>query len=116
LLLLTISFPLIFLSVYFLIMSQFFVYFISFCFPPFDSRPLFCLSSLGAQGVEYSADALQSIARIEAAGCRDLPVCMAKTQYSLSHDPEVKGVPAPFTLPVRDVVLRAGAGFITGRT
>lgn len=69
----------------------------------------------GASSVEFAPEALQSIARIEGwgHGFVDLPVCMAKTQYSLSHDPEVKGVPAPFVLPVRDVVLRAGAGFIT---
>lgn len=67
----------------------------------------------GASSVKFSDQALNSISEIEKWGKSNLPVCMAKTQYSFSHDPEAKGVPAPFELPVRDVILRAGAGFIT---
>ena len=40
------------------------------------------------------------------------PVCMAKTQYSFSHDPKLKGVPTGFTIPIRAVRLSAGAGFL----
>jgi formyltetrahydrofolate synthetase len=46
-------------------------------------------------------------------GYGHVPVCMAKTQYSLSHDPERKGRPAGFVVPVTDVRLQAGAGFLT---
>jgi formyltetrahydrofolate synthetase len=45
-------------------------------------------------------------------GCDELPICMAKTHLSLSHDPKLKGRPTGFTLPIRDVRLSAGAGFI----
>ena len=46
-------------------------------------------------------------------GLRHLPVCMAKTQYSLSHDAALKGRPTGFTVPIREVRLSAGAGFVT---
>ncbi|KAF0715660.1 hypothetical protein DYB30_003867, partial [Aphanomyces astaci] len=46
-------------------------------------------------------------------GFGDLPICIAKTQYSLSHDSKIKGVPRPFVLPIHRVRLNAGAGFIT---
>ena len=49
----------------------------------------------------------------EELGFRHLPICMAKTQYSLSHDPALKGRPRGFRLPIREVRLAAGAGFIT---
>ena len=51
-------------------------------------------------------------AELEAAGFGDLPVCMAKTQYSFSSDPGLKGAPEGFTLPIREVRLSAGAGFV----
>lgn len=66
----------------------------------------------GADGVEFSKDATRAIARFTAAGYGDLPVCMAKTHLSLSHDPELKGRPTGWTLPVRDIRLSAGAGFL----
>ncbi len=66
----------------------------------------------GAASVEFSTEAQDSIARIDRAGFSNLPVCMAKTQYSLSHDPQFKGRPRGFTFPVRDVKLSAGAGFL----
>ena len=50
--------------------------------------------------------------RYEAAGYGDLPICMAKTQYSLSTDPVLKGRPSGFDIPLRDIELRAGAGFL----
>jgi len=46
-------------------------------------------------------------------GFGSLPVCMAKTQYSLSHDPKLLGRPTGFRVPIREVRLAAGAGFIT---
>ena len=46
-------------------------------------------------------------------GLGSLPICMAKTQYSLSHDPSLLGRPTGFRVPVRDVLLSAGAGFVT---
>jgi len=68
----------------------------------------------GADGVEYEPAAKASIAAIEALGERyaELPICMAKTQYSLSDDPALLGRPHGFKLHVRDVRLSAGAGFI----
>ena len=45
-------------------------------------------------------------------GLSSLPICIAKTQYSLSHDPELKGAPTGFTVPIRDVRLAVGAGYL----
>ena len=66
----------------------------------------------GAKDVEYSDDAESQIKTYSKMGYADLPVCMAKTHLSLSHDPKLKGRPTGFTLPVRDVRLSAGAGFV----
>jgi len=66
----------------------------------------------GAGGVEYDKAAQAAIENFTHLGYGDLPVCMAKTQYSLSHDPSLRGRPAGFTLPVRDVRLAGGAGFL----
>ena len=55
----------------------------------------------------------KSLAQFEALGYGHLPICMAKTQYSLSHDAALKGRPTGFTVPIREVRLSAGAGFIT---
>jgi formyltetrahydrofolate synthetase len=67
----------------------------------------------GATGVDVLPAAARSLARFEAAGFGRLPVCMAKTQYSLSHDPTLLGRPTGFRVPIRDVRLSAGAGFVT---
>ena len=67
----------------------------------------------GADRIDVSPLAQKAIKRYEAMGFGNLPVCMAKTQYSLSHDPNLKGRPSGFTVPIRDVRLSAGAGFIT---
>lgn len=45
-------------------------------------------------------------------GFGNLPICIAKTQYSLSHDPELKGAPTGFTVPIRDIKLSPGAGYL----
>ena len=66
----------------------------------------------GADGIDLSPEAESTIERYEDLGFGSLPVNMAKTHLSLSHDPELRGVPSGFTLPVRDVVLSAGAGFL----
>lgn len=65
-----------------------------------------------ADGVNITAQAAKAIAQIEALGHGDLPVCIAKTQYSLSDDPTMLGKPENFKITVRDVTLSAGAGFI----
>ena len=65
-----------------------------------------------ADGVTFTAPAKKALAQIEALGASNLPVCMAKTQYSLSDDPAKLGKPEHFTVTVRDVTLSNGAGFI----
>jgi formate--tetrahydrofolate ligase len=65
----------------------------------------------GAAGVELSETAQGALSRFEARGLGRLPVCVAKTHRSLSHDPARKGRPRGFTLPVRDLVASVGAGF-----
>jgi formate--tetrahydrofolate ligase len=71
------------------------------------------LGVYGAAGVDVLPAAAKALARFEAAGYGTLDVCMAKTQYSLSHDPTLLGRPSGFRVPVRDVRLSAGAGFVT---
>ncbi len=66
----------------------------------------------GAGRVEYGGEAEDDLARCERLGFGGLPVCMAKTHLSLSHDPAVKGAPTGFTLPIREVRISAGAGFV----
>jgi formate--tetrahydrofolate ligase len=65
-----------------------------------------------AADVAFDTAALKKLKGYEAAGFGDLPVCMAKTQYSFSADPKLLGAPEGFILPVRDVRLSAGAGFV----
>ncbi|KAJ1971727.1 tetrahydrofolate synthase [Dimargaris xerosporica] len=66
----------------------------------------------GAEGITLSEQAQRKIQTYTAQGFGHLPVCMAKTHLSLSHDPALKGVPTGFTVPVRDIRLSAGAGFL----
>ncbi len=66
----------------------------------------------GADGVSYAPAASKALARIEELGFGNLPVCMAKTQYSLSDDQNQLGRPTGFTVNVRDVYVSAGAGFV----
>lgn len=66
----------------------------------------------GAKRVEYSVEAKSDIKRINNLGLNKLPVCMAKTQKSLSDNPDLIGRPKDFTLTVRDIEIAAGAGFI----
>ncbi len=66
----------------------------------------------GADHITYSAEAEKAIDTFSELGYGGLPICMAKTQYSLSHDPALKGAPKGFIFPINDVRLAAGAGFI----
>ena len=66
----------------------------------------------GAKGVVYSPEAEKAIERIEAIGYGKTPVCMAKTQYSLSDDQTLLGRPEDFEVTVREVYVSAGAGFV----
>jgi formate--tetrahydrofolate ligase len=66
----------------------------------------------GAKSVSFEPAARKALERFEAQGYGRLPVCVAKTQYSLSHDAKLKGRPTGFTFPVREARLAAGAGFV----
>ncbi|RCI08227.1 hypothetical protein L249_6325 [Ophiocordyceps polyrhachis-furcata BCC 54312] len=66
----------------------------------------------GAEAVELSELARTKVDTYVRQGYGNLPICIAKTQYSLSHDPELKGAPTGFTVPIRDVRLAAGAGYL----
>ncbi len=67
----------------------------------------------GADGVDYLPAARKQLAQYESLGFGHLPICMAKTQYSLSADAALKGRPSGFRVPIREVRLSAGAGFVT---
>lgn len=67
----------------------------------------------GAAGVDLAPEAARDLESIERQGYGHLPICMAKTALSLSHDPNLKGRPTGFRLPVREARLFAGAGFVT---
>jgi formate--tetrahydrofolate ligase len=67
----------------------------------------------GGDGIELLPAARKQLKQYEELGYGHLPVCMAKTQYSLSHDASLKGRPSGFTVPIREIRLSAGAGFIT---
>jgi len=66
----------------------------------------------GGSGVEYSEEAERKILHYTRNGFDTLPICMAKTHLSLSHDPNLKGAPTGFTVPVRDIRASVGAGFL----
>jgi formate--tetrahydrofolate ligase len=66
----------------------------------------------GAARVEYTPEASRQLARFEQQGYGHLPVCMAKTHLSISHDPKLRGAPSGYVFPIREVRLAAGAGFI----
>ena len=66
----------------------------------------------GADGVELLPPAKQKAAKFEQSGLGQLPICMAKTHLSLSHDPALKNAPTGFTVTVRDLLPYTGAGWI----
>ena len=70
----------------------------------------------GAASVSYTAEASRQIRKLEEMGFGNLPVCMAKTQYSLSDNAKLLGRPEGFTITVRDVYVSAGAGFVVALT
>jgi formate--tetrahydrofolate ligase len=69
-----------------------------------------------AADVAYTSGAQRDIKRLEAIGMGDVPICMAKTQYSFSDDPALRGAPEGFTITVREVTPSAGAGFVVAHT
>ncbi len=79
---------------------------------PKEKIETICKTIYGADGVDFTAKALQDIAKHTEDGYGHLPICMAKTQYSLSDDPKKLGRPTGFKVTVREVKLSAGAGFL----
>lgn len=75
-----------------------------------------CTEIYGADGVDFSSKALNEIRDIAEMGYGHLPICMAKTQYSLSDDPTKLGRPIGFRVTIREVKLSAGAGFLVALT
>ncbi|MGF1759626.1 formate--tetrahydrofolate ligase [Photobacterium sagamiensis] len=95
------------------------------CETPADFKPLYSLSQTleeklmtvaevgyGSRGVELSERAKQQLAELKAQGHDNLAVCLAKTPLSITHDPSIKGAPRGFLLPIRELKLCAGAGFV----
>lgn len=80
--------------------------------PPVDKITKIATKIYGAKDVSFTDKARKDLKQIHDLGCDDLLICMAKTQSSLSDDPDKKGRPEGFTLTVREVRLSAGAGFI----
>lgn len=70
----------------------------------------------GADGVDFTADALKQVRELEKLGLDRLPICVAKTQYSFTDDPKNLGAPKNFRITVREVKVSAGAGFIVALT
>jgi len=70
----------------------------------------------GADDIDLSPGASKALARLTKLGFGALPVCVAKTQYSLSHDPKLSGRPRGYRFPIREVRLSAGAGFVYALT
>ena len=77
-----------------------------------DKIEIIATKMYGAKDVQYESGAEKAIKLIETAGTNRLPVCMAKTQLSLSDNPKLKGAPTGWVLNVREVFVSAGAGFI----
>ncbi|ODV60152.1 C-1-tetrahydrofolate synthase [Ascoidea rubescens DSM 1968] len=77
-----------------------------------DRLKIICQKMYGADDIELSPLAKQQIEKYIQHGFGHLPICIAKTQYSLSHDPKLKGVPTGFKVPIREVRISAGAGYL----
>jgi formate--tetrahydrofolate ligase len=80
--------------------------------PLFDKIDTICKQIYGASGAVADKKVRDQLKQWEADGYGDYPVCMAKTQYSFSTDPNLRGAPSDHAVPVREVRLSAGAGFI----
>ncbi|MBP7279512.1 MAG: formate--tetrahydrofolate ligase, partial [Sedimentibacter sp.] len=70
----------------------------------------------GADDVEFSSKAAKEIANFEKLGFGNLPICMAKNQYSLTDDSKIFGRPTGFNITIRDITVSAGAGFLVALT
>ncbi|XP_073231403.1 C-1-tetrahydrofolate synthase, cytoplasmic-like [Porites lutea] len=77
-----------------------------------DKMRIIAQKIYGADDIELEPEAQRKIERYKKQGFNDLPICMAKTHLSLSHNPELKGCPKGFVLPIRDVRASVGAGFL----
>jgi len=77
-----------------------------------DKISAICQEIYGADGVEYAQEAKDKLVLYTRLGFDKLPICMAKTQYSFSHDAKLKGVPTGFVIPIRDIRASVGAGFL----
>jgi formate--tetrahydrofolate ligase len=77
-----------------------------------DKIETIAVKAYGADGVDYAPAAAKALAEYDRLGYSELPVCMAKTHLSISHDPSLLGRPSGFRVPIREVKLAAGAGFI----
>lgn len=77
-----------------------------------DKIEIICQEIYRADGVDYSPEAEQKIALYTRLGYDRLPICMAKTHLSFSHDPAIKGAPSGFRIPIRDIRAAVGAGFL----
>lgn len=77
-----------------------------------DKIEIICREIYGADGVDYEPLAEERIELYTRLGYDNLPMCMAKTHLSLSHDPKLKGVPKGFRVPIRDIRASVGAGFL----
>lgn len=80
--------------------------------PPEEKLRTIATQVYGADGVDISPEATDQLELYRRIGFGNLPVCIAKTQYSLSHDPKLIGRPKGFRIPIRQVRLAAGAGFL----
>jgi formate--tetrahydrofolate ligase len=77
-----------------------------------DKIETIAVKAYGADGVDFAPAAVKALAEYDRLGYSELPVCMAKTHLSISHDPTLLGRPTGFRVPIREVKLAAGAGFI----
>lgn len=73
---------------------------------------IICKEIYGAAGVNFLSGTEEKLTEMEKRGYGEFPICMAKTQYSFSHDPNLKGAPTGFVVPVRDVRVNCGARFV----
>ena len=81
-----------------------------------DMIDLNAMSASGGLGSLFAASVNKQIERLEKQGFGNLPICMAKNQYSLSDDPTLLGRPEDFSINIRDVYVSAGAGFVVALT
>lgn len=80
--------------------------------PVKEKIEVICREIYGADGVDYTSEASKTIERLEKMGYGELPICIAKTQNSLSDDPQKRGRPQDYRVNIREVRLSAGAGFL----